>query len=658
MELNKIQRFQRMVQSDEGLRERLRRAARKCEGMHLGDRAIFETVVARVARDAGIEISYEEAEAEMLAAEALDGRELSDDELEAVAGGVGTVYQKVMGSIMAVTIAFSAVPTRAIAEEVGSAGIQAADDQTVMVVDDDQETIAADEEQAVVVVDDDLVDTADIQEADEQTTELSSLDMEDFAEVPIQDDVFVQATDATADRQEAEAGIEAYAADVSMADVALPQGLAATTNGIVLTGDVTPAVAAAVEQSGAVATNAANVAYDAGQLGYVDETAQQVKALGSDVFDVISSGTSGYTKAGVVSVQKLLGLVGVLGDSDTVTPQLLSQMKQLNVLMQSMSKQLDENTKQTYQNRLTVFDNAVGALDIECGTMETMYQKGYALAKERGLLETADKNGGVDTVLVKLMREEDEKGNRDFRDFSTLMNSIRTNYETVAVECAKEGGASPFYAYDSYWALYFNFDTQGYYLRQAYRTNAELQLKRAYDLLALYYGLPETLDAGKEAEPLTAALQAALNGIEAQPAGTSPEQALKRTSRASRIMGTPVHCYTTGCDYWYSQLWDFMRGVGPERLLTEDQAKAFCDRLHGHTVAEDLKLAGLMIDYTDDWNAYFESAGKPNRIYPNTYVGLGITQQTYLPFDATSYTPVSAPDDGNWFLVLGVNQID
>lgn len=634
-----------MVENDESLRERLQQAARECEGLTLDDRALFEAVVMPVAREAGIQISYEEAEAE-----AFEAHELSDDELEAVVGGAGVVYQRIMGGILAMTMVFSTVPTRAIAEEAGGAGIQAADEQ-VAIVADDSNGDSADEQ------------TTDAQTDDAQGAMALTEQISDFTELATNDVVSAQAADSTqdpeADRQEAQAGTEAYSPDFSMSDIALPQGVEATDEGLVLTGAATQAVEESATLSGALVDADADqdVDYDGSKLGYVDETANTVKKLGSGVFDVIAAGASGYVKAGVVGVQTLLKLIGVLGDNDTVTPELLSQIKRLNTLMQSMSKQLDENTKQTYQNRLTIFDNAVGALSIECGTMETMYQKGYALAKQRNLLATADKNGGVDTVLVKLMRDEDIKGNRDFRDFSMLMTSIRTNFETVTVECAKEGGSSPFYAFDSYWALFFNFDTQGYYLREAYRTNVMLQLKRAYSLLALYYGLPETLDAGKEAEPLTAALQAALKGIAAQPAGTSPEQALKRTGMASRIMQTPIHCYTSGRDYWHSKLWDYMRSIGPKELFTEDQAKAYCDRLHGRTVAEDLRLAGFMIDYTDAWNEYFQSRGKPYRVYPDTYVGLGISQTTYLPFNATSYTPRPAPDDGNWFLVFGTNQV-
>lgn len=611
MELDKIQRFKQMVHSNPTLRLRLHRAVLEHEGLNLSDRALFDAVLAPIARKAGINLTYEEAEAELR-----NNRELDDDELDAVAGGVGTVYKRAVSGILAATMVVSTIPTTALAEEMGQTSA-ATKEPTVLI---QQEQAGNLEEPMVSASADTVVKQAEPAAAG--ATEEPATSAEDPTAA-------VQDEQSPAEQDEA---VTARAADE-------------------------PAVVTPPDAT------SANLEYEAGKLDYVDKTAQQVKALGSGVFDALAAGTSGYAKAGVVGVQKLLVLAGVLGTKDDgVSSELLTQTKRLNALVQGMSKQLDENTKQTYQNRLTVFDNAVGALDIECGTMETMYQKGYALAKERGLLEEAEKNGDLDNTLVKLMRDEDAKGNPDFRDFSVLMNSIRTNYETVAVECAKEGGASPFYAFDSYWALYFNFDTQGYYLRQAYRTNAELQLKRAYTLLALYYNLPQTLDAGKEAEPMTAALQAALKGIAAQPAGTSPEAAFDRMSETQtyRYLKTPIHCYTTGRDYHASRLWSWFGSLGSDGQISEDQAKAFCERLHGHTVAEDLRLAGLMIEYTPYWNEWSEAHGRSLRLDEAHYPGLGIGyddsgkdwQNIYLPFDATSYTPKRCSSDGYELLYL------
>jgi hypothetical protein len=57
----------------------------------------------------------------------------------------------------------------------------------------------------------------------------------------------------------------------------------------------------------------------------------------------------------------------------------------------------------------------------------------------------------------------------------------------MVINC--KGDSSPFYYYDQIWTMYFNYETQPYYLRKAYRTNVEFQIKNAYNLLAVRYNL-------------------------------------------------------------------------------------------------------------------------------------------------------------------------
>ena len=66
---------------------------------------------------------------------------------------------------------------------------------------------------------------------------------------------------------------------------------------------------------------------------------------------------------------------------------LSEDIRELHSLLNGMSNRLDEGGKQIYQNRLTPFDNAVGALNVECAKVEKMYRAGYQLALERGLID-------------------------------------------------------------------------------------------------------------------------------------------------------------------------------------------------------------------------------------------------------------------------------
>ena len=615
-----------------------------------------------------------------------------------------------------------------------------------------------------------------------------------------------------------------YKADFKMSDIALPKGIVATKEGLKATKAAAPELSAALADGGGFINwdnSSTAVDYVVGKLGYVDESAAKVGKLGKSLFDVIKGGATGDLEGVLSGCRAFLQLTGAVEaeDEGPTNADLMNEIKDLNTLLQGMCDQLDANTKQTYQNRLTVFDNAIGGLNMECGRVETMIQKAYEIAESKGLLNQKEpekptltelpaepaapempseptapelpaeptlelseepkhpsnfypnderwdfmaddwyrrygidqmhytidyqcrvsmwkqahaaweaecdglradyekahadwqaecdrlnadfekahadwqaecdrlnaehekahtdwqaecerikadnekleadykaahaewkKDSNISRVITKVMRDENAAGNTDFQDYSSFMTSIRQNFETVATECAKKGGASPFHAFDSYWALHFNFDTQGYYLRQAYRTAAEYQLKRAYSLMGIYFDIPTAVEEsikknnGENKEPYTVALQAALKGIEALPAGTSPEDVRGETSASGLHLyyKAPVHSYTLNRDFKRSLcLWS-LASVGDGNHFTDKEIAAYCKRLHGRTVAEDLKLAGIMHEDIEGWNAFFVSHNHKERVSRESYVGLGVRHKVekgtwntyYLPFDAT-----------------------
>ncbi len=82
-------RFEEEVMKSEELQKRLMDAARSFDGDRTDEKAIFEAVIFPIARDIGMEFTYEEA------AESKDtseDRELGSDELKAVAGGHGADF--------------------------------------------------------------------------------------------------------------------------------------------------------------------------------------------------------------------------------------------------------------------------------------------------------------------------------------------------------------------------------------------------------------------------------------------------------------------------------------------------------------------------------------------------------------------------------------
>ena len=241
-----------------------------------------------------------------------------------------------------------------------------------------------------------------------------------------------------------------------------------------------------------------------------------------------------------------------------------------------------------FETRQSQYTQAHAAWEAECEATEKRNEQAVA-DFEAAHKEWLDNYGDLSKTMVKLCRDEDAAGNSDFRDYNDLMSDIRQNFILVAVECAKPEASSPFYVYDSYWDLYFNWHTEGYYLRQAYRSNAEYQLKRAYALLGIHYDLAKEIEKDPE-EPITTQLQSALKGIDALPAGTDP----------ATIDGTgsyEVLCNINGKTATKEQ------GGGAENFsyASDDQINEYVKRLHGMSVLDDLRLAGIYNPAMEEW---------------------------------------------------------
>ena len=77
-----VARFEELLKNDEALQEKLNELSKAYEGDKEDEQAIFEATVGKLAEEAGLPFTLEEAREAVFA-----GRELGDAELDAVAGG-------------------------------------------------------------------------------------------------------------------------------------------------------------------------------------------------------------------------------------------------------------------------------------------------------------------------------------------------------------------------------------------------------------------------------------------------------------------------------------------------------------------------------------------------------------------------------------------
>ncbi len=82
-----IKGFMKLMNSDEELQKQLKAAAESFSGDRTDEKAVFEAVIAPIAKEKGYDFTYEDM---VELAESAEAGELSEDELTTAAGGGGT----------------------------------------------------------------------------------------------------------------------------------------------------------------------------------------------------------------------------------------------------------------------------------------------------------------------------------------------------------------------------------------------------------------------------------------------------------------------------------------------------------------------------------------------------------------------------------------
>ena len=418
-----------------------------------------------------------------------------------------------------------------------------------------------------------------------------------------------------------------YKCDFKNKDIAIPEGTKLTDNGLEVTDKADATVKNVLDiekQLPAIISRAGNE-NDSAEVKYMKETAaKQVKYknydaianytsqlakqvdsefgmvadFGTSVYGIVRAYYTGDITAALSGITGMLGLFGIGGSSGVTNEQILSaiqdlslQVQDLRLLTLAMSAQLDETTKQAYRNGLQPFDNAMIALDTDAEILQRMIVTGAKLLAEQGTPAPAEGASAEEeqayTAKLIAFIQENESTNPDLKDFTKTMDDLKQNYVNVAGELGKPKDFSPLTAYDNYWNLYFNFESQGYSLRTAYRANAEFEIKRAYSLISLYYniGTGNTAVTYQEYGQL---LANALTAIEENGPGISPEAAsqqesmycygLEKNVKSIEIVNNPLD-------------FDYDKSKVGERQLSQ-----YLEKMHGRTPQQDLELAGLWKD--------------------------------------------------------------
>lgn len=288
----------------------------------------------------------------------------------------------------------------------------------------------------------------------------------------------------------------------------------------------------------------------------------------------------------------------------------------MNDMLNAMNGKLDKVLKAQYDTYLQGFDKSVNDMGTYAAGVQEIYNTAMGDLDTLGLTmpaddATAEELAQFEKDLVDAIIAQDKAGNRDYEGYQLKMNELEKNYVTATnMVISGKGDSSPFYYYDQIWTMYFNYETQPYYLRKAYRTNVEFQIKNAYNLLAVRYNL--SAKPGRQAA-LTTNLTNAIDEIARHPAGLSPETKWKDGKNIlTCFYGQPVYCYTI--NRLVHHVGGGMYRASSNEELSDDMLREYVKRLHGGTVRDDLILAGSTFAEANDyeglaWRYIYKSSG-------------------------------------------------
>lgn len=423
---------------------------------------------------------------------------------------------------------------------------------------------------------------------------------------------------AAVDEQAQLAELEEYKPDFSKSDIKPPEGVEISGGQITITADAPEPVVAALEgdpalAEGEMSRDAASdkekskwddydavAQYTPEYLSFVSSDAAKVAEYGKPFYDIVkgySTGDLASTLGGTLGVLKMCGIGK--GSSGVTNEQILAEVKALRAdvddlrgLTGAMFKKLDEAVQAIYAGNLNTFDDAVTALST-CGNVaEDMLRAAHKIAVEQGKEvpgenATPEEEHAYYDTLVEIAFSQEDQHKKAFRSFKTNFEKLDTNFILVAGELAKPANFNPLYTYKKYWDTYFNFETQSWWLCQAYRSNIEYQLKRAYALLTVYYNIgdPTMSEDERTHDSYAGNLAKALSGMQNVPMSKSRDDVRWTTNDVNVYSGTLQRTirrmnYTEG---------DFAGGPRMEKSVP----MRLVEKLHGRTLFEDLDLSGL-----------------------------------------------------------------
>lgn len=389
-------------------------------------------------------------------------------------------------------------------------------------------------------------------------------------------------------------------------------------------------------------------------LKKVDPTLAKLSNVSGELFNLAGNIVAGKWSKVVENGIGLLKLCGISPDDPEITAaDVLEEVKGLRTVVNSIDAKVSDISKEDREDRFTQTSVRLKKLQDYCASADAMLVEGakiLATRKKNPMQapgenatkeEIAKYNAALRGVMIKEMQKEKngDKLSTMFADLDTTMENMRDELSTVtkwvSVEkTAFNAGANPIDIYDKLVSSRFNWDSQGYYARLAFRGELTYTIETAWAAISTYYNTNDPKVKHKY-QPEADNVAAALAQIEARPAGTSPEQV-----RELNQAGKDFKLYSPSLGYSIKRSRLVNGGLEcskeSDERTSNDKINEYKNRLQG-SLYEDLQLAGLE---SGDENTKFDGIGFRHNI--SWVRSRPITRYGRLTSSGVPYTSVEA----------------
>ena len=351
--------------------------------------------------------------------------------------------------------------------------------------------------------------------------------------------------------------------------------------------------------------------YAGSHLKKVDPTLGQIANFCDEALSLTSNLVAGKYVDALKNVDGLLKLVGIMepDKKEATAADVLAEVKSLRTVVDAIDLKVSDISKEARADRYTQTSVRLKKMQDACTSANVMFNEAAKrLATRKDNPMKAPAKGASNEEIAKynaelrsFMLQEQEKERKGeskstmFVDLDKTMTALQDDLSTVSKwvsvdKNAVNAAANPVDVFDKLVAGKFNWDTQGYYARTAFRSEIQYTMVTAWAYLGTYYNYADSSVAPKY-QPLADGVAEALKQLTARPAGMSPEK-VRELNRAGKDV--KVYSPSLGITIKRSRVVTGGQDVSKKSIEDVSDAKIndYKSRMRG-SQWQDLELAGL-----------------------------------------------------------------